>query len=78
MALTFRSTRNQEGNRDPILITVHLYHILELGFIFFCPFTRTSNRSVDVGIQYGDYGMITFFIGSKQPTVTLHSDIAAI
>jgi hypothetical protein len=48
----FRSTWNQRGNCNPILATVRLYRILQLDAFVFCPFTRTSIRPVDTGIQY--------------------------
>jgi hypothetical protein len=46
----FRSTRNQRGNRNPILATVRLYCILQCA-VFDCrPFTSTSTRLADAGI----------------------------
>jgi hypothetical protein len=49
--LVTRSTKNQRGNRTPILATVRLYRVLQLAVFVFCPFTRTSIRPVDVRIQ---------------------------
>jgi hypothetical protein len=51
ITLAFRSTRDQRGNCDPILATMHLYCSLQLEVFVFCPFTRTPNRSVDARIQ---------------------------
>jgi hypothetical protein len=49
--LFFRSTRNERGNCDPILVAVLLYCTSQLDGFAFCPFTRTSIRRVNVGIQ---------------------------
>jgi hypothetical protein len=49
--LIFRSTWYQCGNCTPILVTVHLYRILQLAVFVFCSFTRTSRRPVDARIQ---------------------------
>jgi hypothetical protein len=51
LTLHFRSTWNQRGNCGPILATVHLYRILQLAVFIWFPFTRTSFRLVDAGIQ---------------------------
>jgi hypothetical protein len=50
-ALTFRSTRNELGNCNPILVTVHLYRFLQLKVFVFYPCTLTSTRQGDAGIQ---------------------------
>jgi hypothetical protein len=47
----FNSTRNQRGNCIPILTTVRFYRILQLDVFVLSPFTRTSSRPVDAGIQ---------------------------
>jgi hypothetical protein len=49
--LLFRSARNQRGNCGPILAAMRLYRILQLDVFDCCPFTRTSSRRVDAGIQ---------------------------
>jgi hypothetical protein len=49
--LTSRSTRNVQGNRDPILATVRLYCIFQLDVFDCCPCTFAPTRSADVGIQ---------------------------
>jgi hypothetical protein len=51
ITLTFRSTRNQRGNCNPILAPVHLHRILQLDVFVFCPCTRASSRPVHVGIH---------------------------
>jgi hypothetical protein len=48
ITLSFRTTRNQGSNCVPILTTVRLYRILQLGVFVF---TRTSSRQGDAGIQ---------------------------
>jgi hypothetical protein len=49
--LIFGSSRNQRGNCSPILATVRLYSILQLGVFAFCPFTRTFSPLADARIQ---------------------------
>jgi hypothetical protein len=51
MTLTYRSTRDQGGDSDPILVTARLHRILQLLIFVYYPFTRTFIRSVDAGIQ---------------------------
>jgi hypothetical protein len=48
--LFFRSTWNEHGNCGPILVTVHLYRILQLAVFVFYPCTHKSIRPVDAGI----------------------------
>jgi hypothetical protein len=49
--LNVRSTRNEQGNRDPILVTLRLYRMLQLAVLDSCPFTLAPTRSAAVGIQ---------------------------
>jgi hypothetical protein len=65
-ALTIRSTRNQRGNCDPITATVRFYCILQLGDFGCCPFTRTSNRLGNVGIQDNTPSVTTLFSRSTR------------
>jgi hypothetical protein len=51
ITLSLRSTRNQRGNRTPILATVRFNRILQLHGFVFCPFTLTSFRPFNIGIQ---------------------------
>jgi hypothetical protein len=50
-AQCFCSTWNQRGNCGPILTTVPLYRIRQFVIFVFCPFTLTSRRQGDAGIQ---------------------------
>jgi hypothetical protein len=48
--LCFRSTRSEQGNRDPILVTLRFYRILQLAdssspHLPVCPFTRSMMGS---------------------------------
>jgi hypothetical protein len=49
--LFFRLTRNQSGNFNPLLLTVHLNCIFQLAVFICYPGTRTSILPVDAGIQ---------------------------
>jgi hypothetical protein len=49
--LYFRSTRNQQGNCLPILVTLRWYRILQLLVFVCCPFTRACRRPVDARFQ---------------------------
>jgi hypothetical protein len=64
ITLTFRSTRNQRGNCDPILVTVRLYRFLQLEVFVLCPFTRTSIRLVDAVLQGTMPSLITLIFRS--------------
>jgi hypothetical protein len=64
--LTFRSTRNQRGNCDPILATMHLYRTLQLAVFICCPSTCASIRLVDAGIQDTSPSFITLSFRSTR------------
>jgi hypothetical protein len=51
LTLTIRWMRNQRCNCTPIFATVRLYCILRHAVFVFFPFTPTSSRLVDAGIQ---------------------------
>jgi hypothetical protein len=49
--LFFRSTRDQHGERDPILVTVRLYRMVQLNVFGSRPFTLAPTRPADAGSQ---------------------------
>jgi hypothetical protein len=49
--LFLRSTWNQRGYSTPILATVHLYRVLQLGVFVFCPFTVRSAVKAMLGFK---------------------------
>jgi hypothetical protein len=59
--LCFRSTWNQSGNYDPVIITVRLHCIFQLTAFGFSPFTRTSIRSM-LGSKKSFFHLLRHFI----------------
>jgi hypothetical protein len=63
--LRCRSTRDQRGNRSPILATMHFYRLLQLPVFFICPHTGACSRPVDALIQDTAPSVITLVAAAQ-------------
>jgi hypothetical protein len=66
--LSFRSTRDQNGNFITIIATVRAYQSLQLDVFLFCPFTRPVNAVLQGNITRTSSRPVNAVLSRKHAT----------